>query len=115
MAEDPVPNTTTTFFAAPGNIIKVTRPLGYPPGDGGGFALSDTGAGEIIEISQDYIKYKHNSFKRQTIVYTSKGGVKPLTFYLVVDSIVNHDHASIAMGGPAFATYYTEVPTEEGG
>lgn len=106
--------TTTTFFAMPGSTIKVTRPLGFPPGEGGGFSLVEPIHGTIMETTIDYIKYKHESFGRQVIKYLSHGGLYPMTFYLTVDSISLHDHASIATGGPAFATYYTNVPQEEG-
>jgi hypothetical protein len=107
-------STTTNFFAMPGNIIKVKRPLGFPPGTGGGFSLVEPINGVILENSVDYIKYKHEKFGRQVIKYISNGGLYHLTFYLAVDSISLHDHSTISTGGPAFATYYTDISQEEG-
>jgi len=75
--------------------------------------------GEFIEdgtLDWKCVKYKHNKSGKQIIEFTED--LSNRKSYLVMQGVVVHDHASISMGGPAYATYYSEptVPTgEEGG
>jgi hypothetical protein len=97
-------------FAATGDVMKIVRPPGYPAGEGGGFTLLPPVFGEIIDgDEEDYIVYKHTSAGRQIIQFTSNEAIRPRVFYLILDGITLHDHASLSMGGPAFATYFTGV------
>ena len=79
-----------------------------------GFIILNPDLGEFTEAEGMCVKYKHNKSGKQIIQYASKGlGEK--YFYAIVSVITVNDHASIHQGGPAFATYYAETPTEEGG
>jgi hypothetical protein len=126
------PATTTTFAANVGDVIKLCRPAGYPPWpidnppseiagidaskERLGFKLLDPVCGKFI---RDYsardtcVYYSHEKSGRQVISYYAGGSIVPVTFYAVVQGILVHDHASVYMGGPAYATYYAETPQEE--
>jgi len=111
-----------------GRRLKLFRPGGYPGveyagGDAkyysNGFKILYPELGEFTESSSDdgksWVIYKHLKSGKQVIEFISDslGTVK---FHLVAQGVQIHDHASIEMGGPAFATYYTEptTPVEEG-
>lgn len=110
-----------------GRKIKITRPLGYPPAidpsvesvygttEANGFKLLDTNLGKFVDESDagdDSVIYEHIKSGQQIIRYSGKSLVTVL-FYVVAQSVLVHDHASIAMGGPAYATYFTEKPTKD--
>lgn len=59
------------------------------------------------------VYYKHNKSGRQIIEFTEDLGMR--RSYLVMQTITVHSHDSIPMGGPAYATYYSEDRQEEGG
>lgn len=120
----------TTFVASTGDVIKITRPLGYPayapgkapanvlPGDyeAFGFTILDKLLGKFIrlkEITLDsgFVYYQHLASGRQIIKYKSQN-LTDTIFYIIVQGIQIHDHASIYQGGPAFATYYAELPED---
>lgn len=125
------PSTTTMFTANVGDVIKLCRPAGYPPWPVGnppggaviseetqriGFRLLDPVCGKFIRTTtaaDTCVYYSHEKSGRQVISYYAGGSVVPITFYAVVQGILIHDHASIYMGGPAYATYYAETPKEE--
>lgn len=102
-----------------GDTILLTRPLyykGIEQGDdkkvmANGFKILYPTLGEFIDYSTDagksWVKYKHLKSGQQIIELRSND-LGTYTFTCVIQGIVVHDHASIAMGGPAFATYYTE-------
>lgn len=121
----------TTFTASVGDIIKISRPLGYPPYVHGkepaepvkgkyealGFKILDQSLGEFVKLDDvslgsGFVYYKHTKSGRQIIRYKSKSIIDTL-FYIVVQGIQIHDHASIYQGGPAFATYWAETREEE--
>jgi len=125
-------DTTTTFVVSVGDVIKICRPSGYPPWNLAsppsevvkdktemvGFKILDTDLGEFVrgnEVATNSacVYYQHNKSGKQVIEYTSRGAIINTKFYIVVQGIDIHDHASIHTGGPAFATYYAEVPQEE--
>jgi hypothetical protein len=135
----------STFIVSVGDIIKIQRPPGYPPypisgKDGNtdgfavpesakeptihkayGFTVLDTNLGEFIIQSKfgwsdGYVFYRHDRSGRQAIRYLSHG-IIDVTLYMLVTGIEVHDHASVYQGGPAYATYWAQVPaeaTEEG-
>ena len=111
-----------------GDVILLRRPLyykGIEQGDdksisANGFRILYPELGHFIEHSTDegksWVKYKHEKSGQQIIEFRSHDlGVH--TFTCVIQGISVHDHASIPMGGPAYATYYSEpsVYTEEEG
>ena len=121
-----------SFALSVGDKVKLCAPVNYPPvrfpTDAeydpkyylNGFIILDKDIGEFESMpggSNLCVYYKHNKSGRQIIQYSSEG-LGETTFYAVVDAITIHDHASVPQGGPAFATYYAELPEdapEEGG
>ena len=114
------------FTVSVGDTIKLCPPPSYPPmsftnTDTGkylkGFLIMRPDLGKFTGSLGDCVKYKHDKSGKQIIQFASRGlGEK--YFYAIVSGITVHDHASIAQGGPAFATYFADVPaeqTEEGG
>ena len=120
----------TTFTASIGDVIKITRPVGYPvysPGkvpiaptvskyEAYGFKILDQSLGEFIRLDEvtlksGFVYYEHLKSGRQIIRYKSQSLTDTL-LYIIVQGIQIHDHASIYQGGPAFATYYAELPAD---
>ena len=114
------------FTVSVGDTIKLCPPPSYPPMSFTntdtekylkGFLIMRPGLGKFTGSLGDCVKYKHDKSGKQIIQFASRGlGEK--YFYAIVSGITVHDHASIAQGGPAFATYFADVPaeqTEEGG
>lgn len=121
----------TTFTASVNDVIKVVRPIGYPayaPGkapetpttskyEAYGFKVLDQTLGEFVRLDEislksGFIYYHHLKSGRQIIRYKSKS-ITDTLFYIIVQGIQVHDHASIYQGGPAFATYWAETREEE--
>ena len=109
--------------------LKIFRPNGFPgkPHEGltsevarGGFKILYPALGKFIGDSGgspiSWVIYQHLRSGKQVIEFlsTELGTTK---FHLVAQGVQVHDHASIEMGGPAFATYYTEptTPTQQEG
>jgi len=118
-------NVTTTICAV-GDKLKVCRPLGYKPvtweesADSkiylNGFRILYPEIGEFegkADSSGNCIYYKHLKSGRQVIEFVSTD-LGDNYFYVTLEGIVVHDHASIPQGGPAYATYYSE-PEEDSG
>jgi hypothetical protein len=118
----------TVINCGVGQTIKLSRPQYYKGVNQNldtkvgvnGFRVLYPELGEIIESSTDpgktWIKYKHKKSGTQVIEFTSVD-LGTHVFTAVIQGITVHDHASIPMGGPAFATYYSEpnvTTTEEG-
>jgi hypothetical protein len=120
----------TTFTASIGDVIKITRPVGYPPYSPGkapaspttneyeayGFKILDQNLGKFIRTDEitsksGFVYYEHEKSGRQIIKYKSQSLTDTL-LYIIVQGIQIHDHASIYQGGPAFATYYAELPAD---
>jgi len=109
------------FACRVGDKIKITRPLGYPPieftGDNydpkyylNGFVIKYQNLGEFEGgIDETAVYYRHKVPGRQIIEYVSNG-LGQYRFQAVLEGITVHDHSSVYTGGPAFATYYAEVP-----
>jgi len=121
----------TTFASYPSDSkIKLYRPIGYKGVDYGGeadikyyrhgFKVVYQSLGEFTEGSTDteksWVVYHHQGSGEQVIEFNSEE-LGAEVFYFVIQGILIHDHASIAMGGPAFGTYYSEPvnTTPEGG
>ncbi|HEC64043.1 hypothetical protein LCGC14_0717000 [marine sediment metagenome] len=109
------------FTVSVGDTIKLCPPPSYPPM---GFTNKDTtqylkgflilrpDLGKFTGLLGACVKYKHEKSGKQIIQFASRGlGEK--YFYAIVAGITVHDHASIAQGGPAFATYFSDVPAEQ--
>jgi hypothetical protein len=107
-----------------GDRLKICAPVTYLPADTSkndtyhrnGFTILDEDLGEFEaeNIGDMCVYYKHNKSGKQIIQYISQD-LSQKVFYLVIDGIVVHDHASIPQGGPAFATYYSETRRREEG
>jgi len=121
----------TTFTASVDDVIKITRPVGYPAYPAGkepadpttseyeayGFKILDQSLGKFVRLDEvtlksGYIYYKHTKSGRQILRYKSKS-ITDVLFYIIVQGVQVHDHASIYQGGPAFATYWAETREEE--
>jgi hypothetical protein len=111
------------FTCKVGDLLKISRPGCYPPVDFpsdadttqylNGFYVMYPEIGEFEgNIGNSAVFYRHKTSGRQIIEYLSDGLGK-YKFRVVLEGVVVHDHASIHTGGPAFATYYAIVPTEE--
>lgn len=127
-----------TFTAIVGDTLRIDRPLGYPPfirdkQSGGwpsyttslpkteysalGFTVINESLGKFVDFAgltydDGYIFYKQEKSGKQTIEYVSNG-IQVAKFYVVIAAMQIHDHASVYMGGPAFATYYADVSRPE--
>lgn len=120
----------TTFTVSIGDVIKITRPVGYPvyaPGkeptnpttneyEAYGFKVLDKNLGKFIrldeiELNSGFVYYEHLKSGRQIIRYKAQS-ITDILFYIIVQGMQIHDHASIYQGGPAFATYYAELPAD---
>ncbi|MHA2218198.1 MAG: hypothetical protein ACXACY_19855 [Candidatus Hodarchaeales archaeon] len=115
----------TNFAMNVGDKITVFRPVGYPYFPAAklpeevktatsclGFRLKNPELGEFTDFNDvtyalGYVFYQHNRQGQQIISYTSHL-MYDVTFYLVIDGLLIHDHQSVYTGGPAYATYYTE-------
>lgn len=109
-----------------GDKVLLTRPLyykGIEQGDdkkvtANGFKILYPALGEFIDYSKDvgksWVKYHHLKSGQQVIEFRSND-LGTHIFTCVIQGITVHDHASVDMGGPAYATYYSEptVYTEE--
>ena len=131
LAESLIRGENVSFFSANvGDVIEVCRPPGFPakvPDDDAqleatadkryGFEIMYPTIGKFIGTSAAddlCIKYKHEKSGKQVIRYSAAGSIKGATvLYLVLQPMTIHDHASIYQGGPAYATYYADVPVEE--
>ena len=115
-----------SFALNVGDKVKICAPINYPPATFptnvtydpkyylNGFIVLDQELGEFQGIpdgSNLCVYYMHNKSGRQIIQYSSDG-LGETTFYAVVEAITVHDHASVPQGGPAFATYYAELPED---
>lgn len=115
----------TTTICAVGDKLKVCRPLGYKPvtwQEGAdvdiylnGFRILYPELGKFEGAPEDNktncVYYRHEKSGRQVIEFVSTD-LGDNYFYIILEGIVVHDHASIPQGGPAYATYYSEI--EEG-
>lgn len=102
-----------------GNTVLLTRPLYYKGIEQGddkevavnGFRILYPALGKFIEHSTDegksWVKYQHLRSGQQVIEFRSRD-LGTHVFTCVIQGIVVHDHASVDMGGPAYATYYSE-------
>jgi hypothetical protein len=76
--------------------------------------IGDSGDSNNVNESLDsrsHVIYLHEKSGEQVIEFiTTELGT--FSFYVVIKGITVHDHASIVMGGPAYATYFTE-PAQE--
>jgi len=118
----------TNVVCSVGNVVKLYRPYGYPPvawpADKNpdyyknGFRIIDTELGKFIIGTGDSgsnsrcVYYKHERSGKQVIQYYSTA-LGTHVFYVIIEGILVHDHASIHQGGPAFASYYTEIPQSQ--
>jgi hypothetical protein len=117
----------TNVVCGVGDKVKLCRSVGYPPVTWedkadkkiylNGFRVVYPKLGEFdgfpsaINEKSNCVYYKHLKSGRQVIEFVSDFLGKHY-FYLILEGIVVHDHASIPQGGPAYATYYSEP--EEG-
>ena len=83
-----------------------------------GFRITYRNLGEFVNdpsLDLRCVRYRHLKSGKQVIEFTED--VANRKSYVVMQTVPVHDHASIAMGGPAYATYYSEpttTATEEG-
>jgi len=84
-----------------------------------GFRIIYKNLGEFVDddsLGWNCVKYQHTKSGKQVIEFVEDVANK--RSYLVMQTVPVHDHASIPMGGPAYATYYSEpvnTAEEEGG
>jgi len=57
------------------------------------------------------VEYLHEKSGQQVVEFVED--VAQRRSYLVMETVAVHSHDTIAMGGPAFATYYSGTPREE--
>jgi len=117
-----------TFFVTVGGVIKICHSnffhgIAFSSNDPSqikhmqkGFRIVYKALGEFVDdatLEWNCVLYKHLKSGKQIIEFTED--VANRKSYLVMQGITVHDHASIPMGGPAYATYYSEptVPITE--
>lgn len=74
-----------------------------------GYRITYRNLGEFIDDSElewNCVMYKHLKSGKQIIEFVED--LAHRKSYLVMQGVLVHDHASIDMGGPAYATYYSE-------
>ena len=116
-----------SFALNVGDRVKLCAPINYLPvtfpTDAAyaikyylnGFIVLNQGIGEFEGTpagSNLCVYYRHKKSGRQIIQYSSDS-LGETTFYAILEGITVHDHASIAQGGPAYATYWSESREEE--
>lgn len=76
-----------------------------------GFYVENKEVGEIVKIypNKVAIDYKHKYPAENTIWFLSHTGERAR---IIVANVMVHDHASIATGGPAYATYFSDFSDE---
>jgi hypothetical protein len=81
-----------------------------------GFRMVYPDLGELDESTKGWncIKYHHRQPGIQVLEFIEDRALERSTLE-IHGGIMVHDHASIQMGGPAFATYYTEIEDEGAG
>lgn len=110
-----------SFYCIVGDELEICHPLfceGVEMSGGAkalrGFRLVYSDLGDISAGDKwNCVKYHHKKSGKQVIEFTEDLGFRKS--YLVMETVSVHDHGSIPMGGPAFATYYSGAPEEEGG
>jgi len=111
------------FTCKVGDLVKIKRPVGYPAVKFSvdydtkqylnGFVILYPELGEFEgSPGNAAVFYRHTAPGRQVIEFLS-ADLGRYRFRAEIESIVVHDHASVHTGGPAFATYYAHVPTQE--
>lgn len=124
---------TVEFTVNVGDVVKLCPPPGYGPMKFStaqnnlfagtkkdkkqylkGFIVlkPDLGGLDPDKKMGDCVAYIHEKSGKQVIQYAARG-LGDKYFYAIVSGITVHDHASVAQGGPAFATYFADVPEEE--
>ena len=134
-------NTQSFLTCQVGQIVKLTRPEGYigiansvdtnnsdsvdHTKQVNGFRILYPNLGKFYDWSKplvedegtgEWVAYQHLKSGKQVIQFISTS-LGTHTFTTTIQGIQVHDHASIPMGGPAFATYYSEptiAVSEEG-
>lgn len=113
---------TMTVVLNAGDIYTFTIPctpensLGVWPKQTNGFQNGFKVANEEIgKIKKQYktkiaIDYQHILPLNNIIYFESVTGGR---VHILIGNIFVHDHASIKTGGPAYGTYYSEVPSKE--
>jgi hypothetical protein len=120
------------FSVSVGDTVRICRPLGFMPWRGNkpstmpapgdyyqyGFTVMNRDIGKFIDKMSENsycVKYKQLKSGKQIIRYDAGGALtKDMSLYIILQPVIVHDHASVHQGGPAYATYYAEVPQEEG-
>jgi len=122
-------NLTVPLFLRPGCVYDIVIPhdatnaYGYAPAHGtsdidgivaeyqNGFVVKNEEVGVIYKKYPDDVKiaYHHKLAMDNTVWFVSAIGH---TVKFIVGIITPHDHASIATGGPAYGTYYTQIQSE---
>jgi hypothetical protein len=112
-----------TFYCVVGDTVEICHPLfcsgattDTTEGDSvRGFRLIHPELGELKEStgseSFNCVQYTHKKSGKQVVEFTDDLSLS--RHYLVFDTVAPHSHDSMAMGGPAYATYYTETAREE--
>ena len=112
-----------SFYCVVGDTIEICHPLFYKGATVEnvsstialkGFRVLYPNLGELSDVeSGEYncVRYTHKKSGKQVIEFTEDLALSKS--YLVLEAVSPHSHDSIAMGGPAYATYFTEIPTEE--
>jgi len=116
----------TTMICTVKDKLKLCRPPGYPPvmwgedADKGvylnGFRVVYPKLGKFDGApegnKENCVYYRHEKSGRQIIEFMSTDLGRHY-FYIILEGVVVHDHASIPQGGPAYATYYSAPEKKE--
>jgi len=79
-----------------------------------GFRLIYPKLGKLTDSEKgNCVEYLHEKSGQQVVEFVED--VAQRRSYLVMETVAVHSHDTVAMGGPAFATYYAGRAEEEGG
>lgn len=79
-----------------------------------GFYVENEEIGEITQVYKDKVAvdYLHKYSNENTVWFFASTGERARIF---IGTMPVHDHASVSTGGPAYASYYTDLNDGTGG
>ena len=111
----------TILECSVGDIVKICHSKNFRGIEASelkrGFRLSNPELGELTETGVNEwncVYYRHNYPGKQVVEFI-EAQARRRSYIEISGSIRLHDHASIPQGGPAYATYYSELDEDEEG
>lgn len=102
-----------------GDTVKICHSLYFKGADDSdlvkGFRVADTDMGDLTTNAENWncVNYIHKRAGTQVVEFT-EDMFRRRSYIQVSGNIPLHDHASVPQGGPAYATYYSEIEDDAG-